>query len=109
MPVTKPFVEATVAKLTAARPIRHRAMFGGLGIYLGDAFFAIADDDKLFFKVDAVNLPDYESRGMQPWFLGDQPNNGYREVPADVLSDPDTLGDWIDASVGVVRRKGKKK
>ncbi len=109
MPVSKTFVESTITRLTAARPIRHQAMFGGLGIYLGDAFFAIADDDRLFFKVDSVNLAAYEARGMQPWVLGDQSNLGYREVPADVLSDPDTLGDWIDASVGVVARKVKKK
>ena len=40
-------------------------MFGGLGLYSGEWFFALIDDDVLFFKVDDANREDYVSRGMK--------------------------------------------
>jgi len=43
--------------------IRARAMFGGVGIYAGDLFFALIADDTLYFKVDDSNRPDFEQRG----------------------------------------------
>ena len=39
-------------------------MFGGVGIYAGDLFFALIDDDTLYFKVDDSNRSDFEKRDM---------------------------------------------
>src|SRR5438552_14534467 len=33
--------------------VRARSMFGGVGIYAGDRFFALIADDTLYLKVDA--------------------------------------------------------
>jgi hypothetical protein len=34
---------------------------------------------------------------------------GYYEVPADVLEDPEALGTWVGAALGVARRaKGRR-
>jgi len=34
-------------------------MFGGVGIYCGDLFFGLIDDDTLYFKVDDSNRSDF--------------------------------------------------
>lgn len=107
MPVTKEFTERVVAQMSAARPIRHRPMFGGLGFYLDEAFFAVGDDDRLFFKVSSETAPLYEAHGMGPWFCAGVENLKYREVPSVVLDDPDTLGKWMDAAAAVARQKKK--
>jgi DNA transformation protein len=108
MPVTPGFVEATVSQLQKARPIRSKPMFGGLGIYLDEVFFCVADDDRLYFKVDPETVASYEEKGMGPWMLGGDPNLNYREVPPDVFADVDTLGEWIDASAEAAVRLKKK-
>ena len=42
-------------------------MFGGVGIYAGELFFALIADDTVYFKVDQSNRPEFEARGMGPF------------------------------------------
>lgn len=113
MPITQAFLEATLAKLGAARLVTYRKMFGGAGVYLDGFMFAVLDDDRVYFKVDDVNEGRYVEAGMD-LFVYD-PSKGatmpYREVPNNVWESSETLGEWIDASVEVVKRKkgGKKR
>lgn len=90
----------------AAGGIRARAMFGGVGIYAGDCFFALMDDDVVYFKVDDGNRAEFERRGMAPFRPGGEGGEvmQYYEVPAEVLEDVDTLRPWVQASVEVARR-----
>lgn len=68
MPVSASFKIFILAQLEpAALNIRARAMFGGVGIYAGDHFFALLDDDTLCFKVDDQTRPKYTRRGMGPF------------------------------------------
>jgi DNA transformation protein and related proteins len=93
--------------------VRGRSMFGGLGIYSGTSFFALADDDVLYLKVDDVNRPDFEARGLGPFrpFGEGGETMQYYEVPADLLEDAELLRDWAEKAVAVARRKkaGAKK
>ena len=92
--------------------IRARAMFGGVGIYAGDLFFALIADDTLYFKVDDSNRPDFEQRGMkafQPYGEGSETMK-YYQVPAELLDDPDALRPWAEKSIAVAAKKrGKRK
>ena len=54
-----------VEQLAALPALSTRRMFGGIGLYSGEWFFALIDDDVLFFKVDDANRDDYVSRGMK--------------------------------------------
>jgi DNA transformation protein and related proteins len=47
--------------------VHGRSMFGGVGIYSGSYFFALIDDDTLYFKVDDLTRADYEQRYMNPF------------------------------------------
>jgi DNA transformation protein and related proteins len=110
MPVTEAATQAFLQKLSAAREVTHRKMFGGVGIYCDGIFFAVIDDDRLYFKVDDVTFPSYQAFGMPQWVI-EGPNGGampYYEVPEEVLGDKDKLGQWIEEAVEVARRKKKK-
>jgi len=111
MPITQAIVDRLLADLQAARPITSRKMFGGVGIYADDVFFAVIDDDKLYFKVDDGNRAAYDDAGMEPWVIaGETPTvQPYREVPEAVRLNPEALKEWIGAAVEVALRKKKKK
>ncbi|MCC7230552.1 MAG: TfoX/Sxy family protein [Fimbriimonadaceae bacterium] len=100
------FREFVEERLSACVPIRTKAMFGGVGIYSADLFFALIAEDKLFFKVSELNQADFEMQGMMPFFPYDSPTPmGYWELPADVLEDPVELRLWIDKALAVAQSK----
>ena len=96
----------------SVRGIRARNMFGGVGIYGEELFFALIDDDTLYFKVDDSNLADFEARGMgpfQPYGEGGE-TMGYYRVPDDLLEDVEVLGQWAEKAILVARRaKGRSR
>jgi DNA transformation protein and related proteins len=94
----------------SVRDIRARNMFGGVGIYGKEFFFALIDDDTLYFKVDESNRPDYEARGMGPFqpYGEDGETMGYYRVPEDLLEDAEVLGQWAEKAIDVARRKKGK-
>ena len=59
-------------------------MFGGVGVYAAELFFALLDDDTLYFKVDDATRPQFEDRGMSPFrpYGEDGEAMHYYEVPA---------------------------
>ena len=81
-------------------------MFGGVGVYAAELFFALLDDDTLYFKVDDATRPQFEDRGMTPFRPYGEVGEvmQYYEVPADVLEDPEALGAWVEAAIAVARR-----
>jgi DNA transformation protein len=89
-----------------ARDIRARAMFGGVGIYAGDAFFALIANDILYFKVDDQTRPKYTEMGMEPFrpFGEDGEEMKYYTVPISVLEDPDVLRPWVADAIAVAQR-----
>lgn len=91
--------------------IRARSMFGGVGIYSGELFFGLIDDDTLYFKVDDTNRPDFTARQMEPFrpYGEDGEAMGYYEVPADLLDEPETLRPWAEKAIGVAAKAKKKK
>ena len=90
--------------------IRGRNMFGGVGIYGGELFFALIDDDTLYFKADESNRPEFEARGMGPFqpYGKDGEKMQYYRVPEDLLEDAEVLGQWAEKAITVARRaKGR--
>jgi DNA transformation protein len=72
-----------------------RAMFGGCGLYRGEAFFGILYKGRLYFKTGPHSRAKYVEKGMKPF----KPNarqtlKSYYEVPVEVLEDRDTLRAW---------------
>lgn len=97
-------------RLAAVCPVQTRPMFGGLGIYADGLFFALADDGKLYFKVDSTNQSDFEAAGMEPFVPWDGAKPmGYWELPQGVLDRPEELAVWVDKAVDVASRAKKPK
>jgi DNA transformation protein and related proteins len=93
------FLEEQLGRVT---PVTTRRMFGGLGVYAHDLFFALADDNAVYFKAGAANLSDFEARGCQPFRpYGDDRAMRYYEVPGDVLEDVELLEAWMDKAIAV--------
>jgi DNA transformation protein and related proteins len=103
------FVLEQLARTTPG--LRARNMFGGVGLYAGDLFFALMDDDVLYFKVDDTNRPQFEELGMRPFRPGGEGGEvmQYYEVPGDVLEDAEALAPWAAAAVDAARRARARK
>ena len=110
MAVSEGFREYALEQLGQVASVTARSMFGGVGIYAGGLFFALMDDDTLYFKVDAANRDDYVRRGMGPFMPFGEGSGAmqYYEVPAEVLEDSEALREWVARSLAVARRAKAK-
>jgi DNA transformation protein len=94
--------------LSSVVPIHTRPMFGGLGIYSEGLFFALVDEDKLYFKVSDLNRADFEAVGMEPFVpWPGAPAMGYWELPPGILEHPQELRVWVDKALAVAESKKK--
>ena len=112
MAVSDSYRTFIVEQLTRVLPaVRTRAMFGGVGVYSENLFFALLDNDTLFFKVDDTNRPDFEAIGMGPFrpFGEAGETMQYYEVAGDLIEDPDALREWARRAVDVARRAQAKR
>jgi len=112
MPVSESFHTFVLDQLGRAAPrIRSKSMFGGVGVYSGELFFALIDDDVLFLKVDDTNRPDFVARGMKPFAPfgeGGEVMQYYR-LPEELLEDPEELRPWVEKAIAVAARKKQRK
>jgi DNA transformation protein len=85
-------------------------MFGGVGIYAGDLFFALMANDTLYLKVDDTTRPSFTSLGLEPFCPYGESGEvmQYYELPADVLEDVDSLREWVEAAIAVARRARRR-
>jgi DNA transformation protein len=102
MAVTPSFRDYVLEQLAGLGRVRPHRMFGGVGLYCDELFFALITDDTLYLKVDDGNRDDFVHRGMKPFRpYRDRPDweMGYFEVPADVLEDAEAMVVWARKSV----------
>ena len=85
-------------------------MFGGVGLYSGELFFALISDDTVYFKVDASTRPEFEVRGMGPFqpFGESGGTMRYYQLPEEVLEDPDVLRVWAEKALAIARQKSRR-
>lgn len=87
-------------------------MFGAIGLYSDGVFFAIIDNDNVFFKVDDDTRERYVERGSEPFRpYKDRPDvsMSYFQVPAEILEDADELVPWARAAVRAAAAKAESK
>ena len=91
--------------------VRAKRMFGGVGLYADELFFALIDDDVLYLKVDDATRPDFERGGLRPFqpFGEGSAAMQYYQLPEDLLEDPEALRPWAEGAVGAARRAKTKK
>jgi DNA transformation protein and related proteins len=111
VPVSPTFRTFVVDQLGRVVPrVRARSMFGGVGIYSAERFFALIADDALYFKVDESNRGDFEARGMGPFRPYGEHGEvmQYYRVPEDLVEDPEALRPWAEKAIAVAGRKRAK-
>jgi DNA transformation protein len=91
--------------------VRIKSMFGGAGVYAGEFFFALIDDDVLYLKVDDTNRPDFVARLMGPFSPFGEGGEvmQYYQLPEELLEDPDELKPWVEKAILVAANKKKRK
>jgi DNA transformation protein len=113
MAVSGDFRRYVLDQLHGLGSVIARPMFGGVGLYNGDLFFALIDNDTLYFKVNETTRSRYVALGMKPFCP--YPNDpsremgGYFEVPADVLEDAEDLVTWARQASDVALRARREK
>jgi len=107
MPVSEGYREFVLDQLGRIAPVTWRPMFGGVGIYQQGVFFALLDDDTLFFTVDDTTRARYHAAGVGPFTYGSPPqvSTGYYQVPGELLEDTENLKSWMYEAVEVARRR----
>jgi len=106
------FVRHVLDLMAPLGAVRARAMFGGHGIYLGEIFFAIVVDDRLYFKTDVVSRAGYEKSGMGPFTYvarGRRVELSYHEAPPDVLESAGIMRRHALEALDTARRSKRKK
>ena len=104
MAVQAQYLAYVLEQLSGLGNVRTRRMFGGVGLYGGELFFGLIDDDTLFFKTDESNAAEYQARRM-PRFM--PPANrplgpmGYHQVPAEIIEDGESLVAWARKALAV--------
>ena len=84
--------------------IRVKRMFGAVGLYATDLFFAIVDDDVLYLKVDDTTRPEYEARGMPPFRRFElHASMNYSQLPEEILEEREALQLWTSRALDVAR------
>lgn len=112
MPVSDGFRDFALEQLGRVAPaIRSRRMFGGIGVYSRDRFFAIMDDDVVYLKADPVTRPEFEAAGMSPFqpFGEGGETMSYYALDADVLEDAEALDPWVARALAAAGRKAARR
>jgi len=111
MPVTPSYRTYVLEQLNrAVPPVRARAMFGGVGLYAQDVFFALIADDALYVRADEASRPEFESLGMAPFrpFEEHGPVMSYYQLPEEILEDMDQLREWATRAIAGARARRRR-
>lgn len=92
--------------------VTSRPMFGGFGIYKDGIFFALIDQDNLYFKVDETTRKDFENAGSKQFTYPMKDRKlsrlNYWELPESIIEDREELEKWVEKSVKVATNSKKK-
>jgi DNA transformation protein len=108
MASTKQFRDRVLGRLLPFGPVTARAMFGGYGLYLDGAMFALIAGDALYFKCDARNRETFARQGGGPFTYsrrGRIVEMSYWQAPDAVMDDPARLCEWAGLAVAAARRR----
>ena len=104
------YLEYVLGQLEGLGELRWRKMFGGIGLYADDLFFALIAGGVLYFKVDDSNRAEFEARGCGPFRPRGEDGGAmnYHEVPEDVLERPREAVRWARRSLEIARQSPRR-
>lgn len=113
MSVSAEYTEYVLELLEPLGRVRTSRFFGGIGLSIGSAQFAMIMGNSLYFAVDDSTRPKYEKSGMMPFSYltkkGRIQVRRYFELPEEILTDPQALKFWAGESIALAVRTQKLK
>ena len=90
-----------------------RRMFGGLGIYVGDACFALVVNEGIMMRGDDTLGPAYEAAGSKQWIYQNDRRGPvampYWRLPERAMDDPEEALEWAERSLVPAREAAAEK
>ena len=90
-----------------------RRMFGGAGVYLGEACFALLIDGAVWMRADAALGADYAAAGSEQWIYENSAGKPvampYWRLPESAADDPDEAAAWARRSLMPAERAAAEK
>ncbi len=103
MAVSAEFREHVRDLFSGLGPVEIKRMFGGAGVYLDDACFALIVDEVIMMRGDDALGPDYEAAGAEQWVYEGGKRGPvampYWRLPESALDDPDEAVAWARRSL----------
>ncbi|GJM40064.1 MAG: hypothetical protein DHS20C20_03460 [Ardenticatenaceae bacterium] len=97
--------ETLIKTLSVIGDVNGRKMFGGYGIFIEDAMFAmVSSDNVIHFKIDDTNRAKYEAAGETQFH-----KMPYFTLPKPILENEDDLFSWAKESMAIAQASKKKK
>ncbi len=95
-------------------PIRVKRMFGGAGIYLDDACFAIVlGGEDIMMRGDKEIGPKFEAEGSTQWVYENERRGPvampYWRLPDSAQDDPEEAAEWARLSLDPARKSAVEK
>ncbi|WP_186420901.1 TfoX/Sxy family protein [Bosea sp. CS1GBMeth4] len=98
---------AAVAEVFApVTSVRTRRMFGGLGVYAGEAMFALAFDGEIFLKTTEATRPEFAAAGSEPFRYSARSRDrelSYWRLPAAAFDDEEVLRRFTGLALAAAR------
>jgi len=101
------YIEYLLEQLMPLGLVRARRMFGGYGLFLDGLMFGLVAAEELYLKVDEVNRPAYEARGLEPfsYTAKNRPVSlSYYRAPEEALEDSELLSEWAGEAFAAALR-----
>jgi len=103
--VSSSYLDFVLESLSRAGDVSLRRMFGGVGLYIGEAIFALILDDQLYFKVDETTRRGYEEAGAQPFLYTNKQGRTvampYYRAPDFLFDGPEEMADWAREAMNI--------
>lgn len=98
MPVSAEYSAYILEMLEPLEGASIRRMFGGAGVFCHGVMIALIINDKLYFKVDDENRPDFEDEGCDQFVYetkgGKRALMSYYEAPDYLYDDGEEMVEW---------------
>ena len=109
MPVHKDFIEYVRELLAPLGHVRIKPMFGAAGVYLDEVFFAVMDEDALYFRVDDQTKDRFAEAGSAPFTFAEKDGRviemAYWRAPDEAMDGPEACEPWARLGYEAALRK----
>ncbi len=90
-----------------------RRMFGGAGVFCHGVMIALIADERLYFKVDDGNRPDFEAEDCEQFTYsaknGKRALMSYYTAPDFLYDEPEEMADWARKALDAALRANAQK